>query len=133
MFGCIIETRYIKTLGLPMWESSGAQHFHVGNNFHLCFFLQLISFFFVSVEAAQLRLVGEVKIDIAQGRPFGFEVECVTADGDLVEGNNPIMSELFMNVVALISMIPMEKKGAWTAFKKAESIMVERHWGGGTG
>lgn len=35
------------------------------------------------VETVQIRIVGDENVEVVQGRPFGFEVECVTADGEL--------------------------------------------------
>ncbi|KAL9971302.1 hypothetical protein ACROYT_G023811 [Oculina patagonica] len=34
------------------------------------------------VETVEIRIVGDEHIEFMQGRPFGFEVECVTADGE---------------------------------------------------
>lgn len=33
-----------------------------------------------------LRIVGDDHMEFTQGRPFGFEVECVTADGEPTQG-----------------------------------------------
>ena len=40
----------------------------------------------ISVESVQIRIVGDEIIEFMQGRPFGFEVECVTADGEPTQG-----------------------------------------------
>ena len=40
----------------------------------------------ISVETVQIRIVGDEHIEFMQGRPFGFEVECVTADGEPTQG-----------------------------------------------
>lgn len=34
------------------------------------------------VETVQIRITGDDHLEFTQGRPFGFEVECVTADGE---------------------------------------------------
>lgn len=34
------------------------------------------------VETVQIRIIGDDHVEFMQGRPFGFEVECVTADGE---------------------------------------------------
>ncbi|XP_032229663.1 MORN repeat-containing protein 1 isoform X2 [Nematostella vectensis] len=36
------------------------------------------------MEAVVLRIVGKPVAEVAQGRPFGFEVECCTANGDVI-------------------------------------------------
>ena len=41
---------------------------------------------YISVETVQIRIVGDENVEVVQGRPFGFEVECVTADGELTQG-----------------------------------------------
>ena len=38
------------------------------------------------MEACQIRVVGDEHIEFMQGRPFGFEVECVTASGQPTQG-----------------------------------------------
>lgn len=40
----------------------------------------------ISVETVMIRIVGDDHIEFSQGRPFGFEVECVTADGEPTQG-----------------------------------------------
>ena len=41
---------------------------------------------YISVETVQIRIVGDENVEVVQGRPFGFEVECVTAYGELTQG-----------------------------------------------
>ena len=36
----------------------------------------------IPVETVSIRIVGDDHMEFTQGRPFGFEVECVTADGE---------------------------------------------------
>ncbi|XP_068700491.1 MORN repeat-containing protein 1-like [Montipora foliosa] len=36
-------------------------------------------------ESVQIRIVGDEYVEVPQGRPFGFEVECVTLDGEPTE------------------------------------------------
>ena len=38
------------------------------------------------METVLIRIVGDDYMEFTQGRPFGFEVECVTADGDPTQG-----------------------------------------------
>lgn len=33
-----------------------------------------------------IHIVGDDHMEFTQGRPFGFEVECVTADGEPTQG-----------------------------------------------
>jgi len=33
-----------------------------------------------------IRIVGDDHMELTQGRPFGFEVACVTADGEPTQG-----------------------------------------------
>lgn len=40
----------------------------------------------ISVETVLIRIVGNDHMEFTQGRPFGFEVECVTADGEPTKG-----------------------------------------------
>ena len=40
----------------------------------------------ISVETVEIRVIGDDHIEFMQGRPFGFEVECVTADGEPTQG-----------------------------------------------
>lgn len=40
----------------------------------------------LSAEAVAIRVVGKPQQDVVQGRPFGFEVECVSLDGERVLG-----------------------------------------------
>lgn len=42
--------------------------------------------FCISVETVLICIVGDDHMELTQGRPFGFEVECVTADGELTQG-----------------------------------------------
>lgn len=35
-----------------------------------------------------IRIVGDDHMEFTQGRPFGFEVECVTADGEPTQGKH---------------------------------------------
>ena len=42
--------------------------------------------FCISVETVLIRIVGDDHMELTQGRPFGFEVEFVTADGELTQG-----------------------------------------------
>ena len=38
------------------------------------------------METVEIRIVGVDHIEFMQGRPFGFEVECMTADGESTQG-----------------------------------------------
>lgn len=40
----------------------------------------------ISVETVLIHIVGDDHMEFTQGRPFGFEVECVTADGEPTKG-----------------------------------------------
>ena len=40
----------------------------------------------ISVDTVLIRIVGDDHMEFSQGRPFGFEVECVTADGEPTQG-----------------------------------------------
>ena len=40
----------------------------------------------ILVETVQIRITGDDHLEFTQGRPFGFEVECVTADGEPTNG-----------------------------------------------
>lgn len=42
--------------------------------------------FYISVETVLIRIVGNDHMELTQGRPFGFEVECLTADGEPTQG-----------------------------------------------
>lgn len=42
--------------------------------------------FCISVETVLIRIVSNDHMELTQGRPFGFEVECVTADGEPTQG-----------------------------------------------
>ena len=50
---------------------------------------------YISVETVQIRIVGDENVEVVQGRPFGFEVECVTADGELTQGVS-FLKEVFV-------------------------------------
>lgn len=47
------------------------------------------------METVQIRIVGDENVEVVQGRPFGFEVECVTADGELKQGVS-FLKEVFV-------------------------------------
>ena len=47
------------------------------------------------MESVQIRIVGDELIEFVQGRPFGFEVECVTADGEPTQG----LTKYYLHVV----------------------------------
>lgn len=40
----------------------------------------------ILVESVRICIVGDEYMEFIQGRPFGFEVECVTADGEPTQG-----------------------------------------------
>ena len=42
--------------------------------------------FFILVETVQICITGDDHLEFTQGRPFGFEVECVTAEGEPTNG-----------------------------------------------
>jgi hypothetical protein len=44
------------------------------------------SIYLLTAEAVAIRVVGKPQREVIQGRPFGFEVECVTVDGECVQG-----------------------------------------------
>ena len=50
------------------------------------FYVSFERAFCISVETVLIRIVGDDHMELTQGRPFGFEVECVTADGELTQG-----------------------------------------------
>lgn len=43
-------------------------------------------YFEILAEGRQICIVGEEYVEVTQGRPFGFEVECVTIDGEPTQG-----------------------------------------------
>ena len=43
-------------------------------------------YFEILAEGRQICVVGEEYVEVTQGRPFGFEVECVTIDGEPTQG-----------------------------------------------
>ena len=43
-------------------------------------------YFEILAESRQICIVGEEYVEVTQGRPFGFEVECVTIDGEPTQG-----------------------------------------------
>ena len=55
------------------------------------------------MEACQIRIVGDQHMELMQGRPFGFEVECVTGDGQSMQGNNLSVSQVIIKFKEFVS------------------------------
>jgi len=70
------------------------------------------------VETVQIHIVGDEHMEFIQGRPFGFEVECVTADGEPTQDEGRLLQ-----VTAGIK-VGSGKKSADGAENELDTIMT---------
>ena len=75
-------------------------------------FVNIINTVHILVETVEIRIVGDDHIEFMQGRPFGFEVECVTADGELSQGQR-ILNDLYSSTKAVLEIRKKSRLYEW--------------------